>query len=94
MARRTRRTGRMLTGVEAARYLGVTRKTIYNWTQSGLLTPVSVEGCPHPRFALAKLERIKEEAAEAGVPVTYNVIRMHHNRQGVPDGRRKESASV
>jgi DNA-binding transcriptional MerR regulator len=78
---------RMLNVTEAARFMGVTRRTIYNWEDSGLLTRV-----PGQRmFARANLEKIKKEAAEAGVPVTYNMIRLHHDRTGVPDGRRKES---
>lgn len=83
MARRRR----LLTVTQAANYLGVARRTIYNWERSGLIGRVAAEG----KFAQANLDRIKKKAEEEGVHLTYTMIRRHHDRQGIPDGRRRES---
>jgi excisionase family DNA binding protein len=93
MARR-KRFGCWLTGIEAAQYLGVDRKTVYNWEQSGLITRTTVPGLARPRFAKANLDSLKEQAAREGVAPVYRAVRRLRDEQGVPDGRRRKSVDA
>ena len=53
----TIRTSDILTATDAARYLGVSRMTIWRWVKSGKITPIMLD---HNYFHINELKRVKK----------------------------------
>jgi excisionase family DNA binding protein len=80
--------GEFLTRKQAAQFLGVAPKTVYNWVAAGHLTPVPVEGYRWPKLRRSDLEALQKAAAEQGVSL------VHQFSFRATAERKRESAEV
>jgi excisionase family DNA binding protein len=76
-----------LSAADAARYLLVSRSTLYRWLADGIVTRHLVAG--RPLFARTDLDRLRAEARLRGVSLVYQLAQEHHQRTGQSDGRRR-----
>jgi len=57
-----------LTPTAAARFLGVSKQTVYTWLGDGTLRSVPVPGFATRRIAVVDLERVKQDRAKRERP--------------------------
>lgn len=62
-------TGRTLTITAAARYLGVSRRTLYNWLKDGRFDAPPIEGSHPRRWNIEALDEWRGASSDAGEPV-------------------------
>ena len=48
----------LLTPTKAAKYLGISRMTLWRWTKAGKITPIMLD---HTYFHISELQRVRKE---------------------------------
>lgn len=81
-AKMVAKSGDMMSHADAAKYLGISEGTLYNWVSEGLIVPSSIGGKVN-QYSRADLDRVAQQRKKKSKPVVLKGDALYNSKYGL-----------